>query len=322
MKNMKRVFALALSVLTMAALPVTGMAADDELIAPAPTNLQYQAETVEVTKIGENSLQGKTADGQSIQLDTGDAWFVDNADGTPADADTVKAGDKIYCYSSSADAEQPLARTAVCVLTNLGNSVPAKLLTVESSTSETDCVVLDCGDVILRVLSDARVTPLMSRERLTAADLVTGTVLLAWYDVETLSLPAQATTDRVVVLDKAEPVEQPEKTVTVKTQTVDETVCVPLREAAEALGFTVEWNAAERSVHLTNGTIQSTVIIGTNSYFYATAIPGMVGMSAPSAMGCAPFINAQNRTMVPVEFLKLLGAQCQLGDGEATFTCA
>ena len=326
MKNVKRMLTLALSVLTLAALPLAGVAADDEPVIAPPKEPQYLAEAVEVTETGKDYLLVKTEDGQSVQLNTGDAWFVDNAAGTPVDAGSVKAGDHVFCYTSRATTMSlPPQRAAVCVLTNVGESTPATLLTVESSTAEKDCMVLDCGDVILRVPFEARVTPLMSRERLTATDLVKGTVLLAWYDVTTLSLPAQATTDRVVVLEKAEqsvPTEQTEKTVTVKTQTAGETVCLPLREAAEGLGFTVEWNAAERSVHLTDGTIQSTVSIGTDSYYYATAIPGAVGMSAPSELGCAPFIDAQGRTVVPAAFFELLGAQCQLGDGEAVLTYA
>ena len=322
MKHVKRMLTFALSVLTLAALPIAGAAADDEpVIAPAKEP-QYLAGAVEVTETGKDYLLVKTGDGQSVQLNTGDAWFVDNAAGTPVDAGSVKAGDHVFCYTSRAATKSlPPQRAAVCVLTNVGESTPAALLTVENSIAGKDCMELDCGDVILRVPLEARVTPLMSRERLTATDLVRGTVLLAWYDVTTLSLPAQVTADRVVVLEQAEPAEPTEKTVTVKTRTVGETVCLPLRETAEGLGFTVEWNAAERSVHLTNGAIQSTVSIGIDSYYYVTAIPGMVGMIAPSELGCAPFIDAQSRTIVPAAFFELLGAQCRLGDGEAVLTC-
>ena len=56
---------------------------------------------------------------------------------------------------------------------------------------------------------------------------------------------------------------------------------VPLRLTAELCGFTVKWNARDRAVHLTNGTVQTTVTIGRDAYFRATALPDADGMSRP-----------------------------------------
>ena len=46
---------------------------------------------------------------------------------------------------------------------------------------------------------------------------------------------------------------------------------VPLRLTAELCGFTVKWNAKDRTVHLTNGTVQTTVTIGWDAYFRANS---------------------------------------------------
>lgn len=316
MKNVKRMLAFALALLTLAALPVAGLAADE---AAKPEQApEYLAAAAEVTETGTDWLLVKTEEGETVRLNTGDAWFVDNASGTPVDAGSVKAGDRIYCYTSAATTfSLPPQRAAICILTNVGKEdVPGHLLTVKSRTAETSCMALNCGNVILRVPFDAPVVPLRTRERLNATDLTVGTVLLAWYDVMTLSLPAQATADRVVVLDKAV------HTVTVKTQDAGGVAVVPLRETAEALGFTVEWNAVERSVRMTDGVRQSTVTIGQDSYIYATAIPGMVGMTAPTSFGCVPAIDAQGRTWVPAAFFELLGAAGEAGSGTITFTYA
>ena len=43
---------------------------------------------------------------------------------------------------------------------------------------------------------------------------------------------------------------------------VDGVAMLPLRKAAEQLGYTVTWNNKDRSAHLTNGKVQTTVIIG------------------------------------------------------------
>ena len=81
---------------------------------------------------------------------------------------------------------------------------------------------------------------------------------------------------------------------------------VPLRLTAELCGFTVKWNARDRAVHLTNGTVQTTVTIGRDEYFRATALPDADGMSRPETLGAAPYI-AQSRTWVPAELFGLLG---------------
>lgn len=59
-------------------------------------------------------------------------------------------------------------------------------------------------------------------------------------------------------------------------------------------------------MHLTNGTVQTTVTIGRDEYFRATALPDADGMSRPGALGAAPYI-AQSRTWVPAELFGLLG---------------
>ena len=86
---------------------------------------------------------------------------------------------------------------------------------------------------------------------------------------------------------------------------------VPLRLTAELCGFTVKWNARDRTVHLTNGTVQTTVTIGRDAYFRATALPDADGMSRPGALGAAPYI-AQSRTWVPAELFGLLGEQIEM----------
>ena len=86
---------------------------------------------------------------------------------------------------------------------------------------------------------------------------------------------------------------------------------VPLRLTAELCGFTVKWNARDRTVHLTNGTVQTTVTIGQDEYFRATALPDADGMSRPGALGAAPYI-AQSRTWVPAELFGLLGEQIEM----------
>lgn len=96
------------------------------------------------------------------------------------------------------------------------------------------------------------------------------------------------------------------KFVTNDTYKAGEGTMVPVRAVAEALGFTVTWNA-DRSIHLNNGDMQCDFAIGENHYTVYTAIPEAIGMSAPFALESAPEMK-HTTTYVPVSlFVPLFG---------------
>lgn len=85
-------------------------------------------------------------------------------------------------------------------------------------------------------------------------------------------------------------------------------IMVPLRAAAEKLGFTVTWND-DGTILLDDGIMHSTVTIGQNLYQVTTSVEGMVGMSAPFSLGIPPFVTG-GTTYVPLGlFDALLGSQ-------------
>lgn len=74
------------------------------------------------------------------------------------------------------------------------------------------------------------------------------------------------------------------------TTVTDGMVCV--REAAEALGFKVEWIAESKTITLTKGAVYITFTIGEDGYTFAR--------TAPMPLGAAPEIK-NDKTYVPVE---------------------
>ncbi len=74
------------------------------------------------------------------------------------------------------------------------------------------------------------------------------------------------------------------------TTVTDGMVCV--REAAEALGFKVEWIAESKTITLTKGAVYITFTIGEDGYTFAR--------TAPMPLGAAPEIK-NGKTYVPVE---------------------
>lgn len=154
--------------------------------------------------------------------------------------------------------------------------------------------------------------------------------LIVFYSVSTKSIPAQTTPTKVVVLGKNEialkqieaaknatpaPTAAPETTVAPEVTEApqvsyaglvnvvigdknvsdvyakDNTTMVPLREVAEAAGFTVTWNAENRAVILNDGVYS--LKIGENSY--------VKGKMMPLTLSAAPEI-VNDLTYVPAEF--------------------
>lgn len=154
--------------------------------------------------------------------------------------------------------------------------------------------------------------------------------LIVFYDVSTKSIPAQTTPTKVVVLGENEialkqieaaknatpaPTAAPETTVAPEVTEApqvsyaglvnvvigdknvsdvyakDNTTMVPLREVAEAAGFTVTWDAENRAVILNDGVYS--LKIGENSY--------VKGKMMPLTLSAAPEI-VNDLTYVPAEF--------------------
>lgn len=86
---------------------------------------------------------------------------------------------------------------------------------------------------------------------------------------------------------------------------VDTCLMVPLQAIAKELGFKVTEDNG--SILVDDGKMHTEVTIGKDSYFVATSIEGMIGMSAPFSLGTAPFV-ADGVTYVPLAlFDALLG---------------
>ncbi len=91
---------------------------------------------------------------------------------------------------------------------------------------------------------------------------------------------------------------------------------VPLRHIAETLGFTVTWDEDGQSAHLDDGTVNTTVTIGLDSYYMASS--QAIGMSAPTALGQAPLLIGGDRAYVPATLFGILACNmnCVSWDGQ------
>lgn len=322
----RRILAVALAA---AMLTVGASALSAESIAAtadggsSPYRLGAEATvTAADLNVDQPSLTVQTADGQTLQLNISQETAVlDTRTGLVAQLSTIKAGDRIYAYYSPAMTRSIPAQTACeAIAVNLDSShAAAHLLTAENVTANYDgslTVLTDNGGLVLTIGKDTEVSAYRTKQLLSPNDIRMGTRFFAWYDVVATSYPAQAGTAKAVVLpqtDRQGLTMVQEGNIAVGEAKIENgVVMVPLRKAAEALGFTMEWNAEERNVHMTNGTVQTVVTPGQDSYYMATAIPGAVGMSAPGPLGAAAYV-VNGVTWAPVELLNLL-----LGSGTVT----
>ncbi len=79
----------------------------------------------------------------------------------------------------------------------------------------------------------------------------------------------------------------------------DDKIMVPVREAAQALGYKVEWIAETKTVTLTKGAVYITFAIGNDGYTVAKTAPMPLGRAAEVREG---------KTFVPVElFTEIMG---------------
>ena len=127
-----------------------------------------------------------------------------------------------------------------------------------------------------------------------------GCDLVVFYDMATMSIPAQTNPKKVIVLNKEaqeEPVEEKISEIVVNgtkieyNPTAEVEGLLPIRKVAEALGFTVEWNGELQQVLLNSG--MYSFVIGENSY--------AKGRMMPVELECASIL-IDGTTYVPRSF--------------------
>lgn len=285
--------------------------------AHAPYALGEFATVIEMTaKSGMYSeMTVKTDTYDKVVLHFSDnTLLMDTKTGYQTSETDIKAGDKVYVYYGETLAlSEPPQVDALAVLVNLDEAhAPAHLLTAEQVQYNTDgslTVTSEAGSVVVTLPADVTVTPLATRQVASLRDIHVGTRFFAWYDVVAMSMPGQATADKVVI----PPQENYDLTLIkegdiafAQGRVESGVAMVPLRKVAEALGFTVTWNGEEESAHLTNGKVQTTVFIGEDSYFMASA--QAIGMSAPQSLGAAAY-EVNGTSWAPAELFTLLLGQ-------------
>ena len=203
-----------------------------------------------------------------------DTLILDAVTGEAKTFDDLRTGETVYAWvGPDMTKSLPPISTGRVILCGLPADYAAPTYAEVESVTETESGADVClnNDVVLHLNADTgyQAAPGWEKETVSAADIVPGTRVLAWYSVVTLSLPAQASPEKVMVFpsDYAGWVAADGLTVTVNGQALalegaaaakveNGHLMVPVRALAEALGCEVAWEPYTNQVTVTRDGVE------------------------------------------------------------------
>ena len=270
-----------------------------------------------VKSVGENRITVKVND-QEVTLNISEQTFIiDSQTGLPTSLKDLKEGSKLYVYYSAAMTYSlPPQSHAVAVVTNIQeNKTFPKFMTVKEIVSQKEGeirVLNDFGDLIVTIKADSPLSPFKTKQAVSLKDIKEGTQLLLWYDFVAESYPAQATSDKTVIMGQKEIVKVPEQVlINGKALNIDKDklfmkngkVMVPLREVSKNLGFKLEWDAKNKAAKIDNGTVNTVITVGQDAYYKAST--KAIGLTQSQPLGAAPEV-IDGTLYIPAELFNLL----------------
>ena len=272
---MKKVLSL---VLAIAAITTMTAFANDDIMLISEESATEVVETVEspafltaygdITEVTEEYIVVKTAEGEEIQFNKdANTQVIDANTVLPLDLTARETDKVIISHSNAMTMSIPAQSYAYVIIGNVKEDMGNPIFTVVEEVKESEdgiVIVTENGTKEITIPAKAQVSPYLTRNIVTLADIQKDSNVLLWYDAVTMSIPAYATSERVVVfagnlLETAEVVEEESNALVVNgveiTLKEGEVVydnngieMLPLRTVAETLGFKVEWVEATQSI--------------------------------------------------------------------------
>lgn len=268
--------------------------------SPVQNVITTKGEIKEINK-GQVRVLGEGAYNE-IVLNIQDSTYILNAqDGTPIPFKDLKKGDTITAYYSPRVTRSiPPQGNGIALIVGTpktgGTGMYMKVAKLEENKDGSIKVLCTNSDRLVTITPDVFAQ---------TTDIKEGSELIVWYDIMTMSIPAQATATKAVLLPaKADiKVHTGAGTIVVNgkelalsendiIKTNGNTVMLPLRVIAESLGYNIVWHDENRTVELLNGARTMNMTIGSKDY-------GRLKMAIK--LDNAPEI-VNGKTLVPVEF--------------------
>lgn len=275
----------------------------------------------DITEVAEDYIMVNTVDGQEIQFNTSENTQVIDANTVlPLDLANRETDKVAITYSNAMTLSLPPQAYAYAIIGNIKSDMGNPIFTIVEEVKQGKdgiSIVTENGSKEITVQVTAEISPYLTRNIVTLSDIKAGSNVLLWYDMMTMSIPAFATSEKVVILPgnvlemPAESTDEPSTDALIVngmeiTLAEDEIVynnngveMLPLRTVAETLGFKVEWVHETQSIILSKDAFTSTIRIGTTE--------GGINR-ARLILETAPILYGGSKTYVPTSFFAELPA--------------
>lgn len=309
-----------ISVLIAAAM-LTGTAAfaenvtinNEVAVMPIESYSGFVNDVMTVKEVGDGYIlcEGDT----DIQLNISDETiFIDSETMYSISQKDIKAGDKIQVEHSQTMTNSLPPQTAAYVITvNSDKGGCVNYVNVDDVKTEDDGTVVvtdNVNNMVLRISKDARTLPYRTKNIVKLADIQKGSKILAWFDIVTMSIPSQASSDKVVILESGNETVSDKLTIEVDGTVIEtpdapyydeETLMVPLRKISETLGYTVGWDAQTGAITIEDNYTQKATLFGGSNKIKFDSKLKVIDMSREIEIANAAAIH-DGCTFVPLEF--------------------
>lgn len=153
------------------------------------------------------------ADATGVAGDTGEIGVVEGEDcitidaqtGADIDEDTLQVGDRVQAFIGlNMTRSIPPQAPCFALMTNIPADTPSnahyiRALQVTQNTDGSVTVLNQNADTLVTIPTDLTIEVYDETRTAQLDNIVAGTPMIAWYDMETRSIPAQATATRVMI---------------------------------------------------------------------------------------------------------------------------
>lgn len=281
-KNLTKVMAMGM-VLTM--LGTATAFAEEATLISATESTSIETIMAEAQEAAFISQSGKVVSVEASATEGVQLVTIDNEQGGlrfAVDSNTIVVNREDGAYLKAADLTEGMEVAVVYdAFSPMGMSMPPYLGKVTAVVANADAGFFTVGHfdndltdmknmLKLNISENTDIQNLQGAKiRLTAED-VKGQDALVFYDITTRSIPAQTTPSFVLLLTNADAEEKEGRSVegtdTAEGTEAKEAVLVPLRETAEANGYTVKWQGKTKPILLEKEGTSMEITAGSDTY--------------------------------------------------------
>lgn len=330
--------ALALETAAESGTPAREAAQTEKKPAPKYSVLYY-GKVAEIRTDAQGNMtqlvMESEAYGDYIMNLSGRVAWIDSAGRTASDPSTLKVGEGIYVFHSTASTSSvPPQSAALVIVRNIPQDASSAhyhvVERVERQEDGSVGIVTDQGGLYISVDAQTGLSRYEGGKTFDPGQLKAGDRVVAWYEAVLTSSPAQAQARHLMLLPGTAAPETGETTTPAEgaklTMELDGKVpnmvgryesgvaMVPVAAVAQALGFQVTYTPKGHTALVTveSDSFQVRLDIGSPAIYGVTKLPDAVGMTAPQNYGKAPYIVDPGTTWAPARLFELLGKSVTL----------